>query len=45
MQISKEIKEVYKEWDNQWYEYNEQQKLIKYIKGAKDTIKGLKKDE
>ena len=41
--ISKEIKDVYAEWDNQWYEYNEQQKLIKYIKDAKDKIKGLKK--
>ena len=42
-EISKQIKEIYKEWDNQWYEYNEQQKLIKYIKDAKAKIKNLKK--
>ena len=44
-EISKEIKALYTEWDNQWYEYNEQQKLIKYIKEANNKIKKLEKLE
>ena len=44
-QISQQIRELNEEWDNQWYEYNEQQNLIKYIKDAHARIKGLKKRE
>ena len=43
--INEEIRQVYKEWNDKWYEYNEQQKLIQYIKDAQAKIKGLKKRE
>ena len=33
------------EWNDKWYEYNDQQKLIQYIKDAQAKIKGLKKRE
>lgn len=41
--INQQIREIYEEWNNQWYEYNQQQSLIKYIKDAHARIKGLKK--
>ena len=44
-QISQQIREINNEWNNQWYEYNEQQNLIKYIKDAQSKIKALKKRE
>ena len=43
--INEEIRQVYKDWDNEWYEYNEQQKLISYINKANDKIKVLEKKE
>jgi uncharacterized coiled-coil DUF342 family protein len=43
--INDEISQIYSDWNNQWYEYNEQQKLIQYIKDAQAKIKGLKKRE
>ena len=43
--ISEQIRQINDEWNNQWYEYEEQQKLIKYIKDATARIKGLKKKE
>ncbi len=38
-------REINQEWNDKWYHYEEQQKLIKYIKEANDTISKLKKKE
>ena len=42
---SAKIREINNEWNQAWYEYNEQQKLIKYIKDANTKIKNLEKRE
>ena len=44
-EISQKIRDINYEWNQKWYEYNEQQKLIQYIKEANARIKGLKKRE
>ena len=43
--INEEIRTVYAEWDKAWYDYNEQQYLIKYIKDAQAKIKSLQKKQ
>lgn len=43
--INEEIRQIRNDWNNQWYEYEKQQKLIQYIKDAQAKIKGLKKRE
>ena len=43
--INEEIRQIHNDWNNQWYEYEKQQKLIQYIKDAQAKIKGLKKRE
>ena len=44
-EINAEIGEVYKEWDDKWYEYEEQQELINYIKKCQAKLKNLEKRE
>lgn len=38
-------REINKEWNDKWYHYEEQQKLINYIKEATEAITKLKKKE
>jgi hypothetical protein len=38
-------REINKEWNDKWYNYEEQQKLITYIKEAVEAISKLKKKE
>lgn len=38
-------KDINKEWNDKWYHYEDQQKLINYIKEATETINKLKKKE
>ena len=40
---SEKIRQINNEWNQAWYEYNEQQKLIQYIKEATAKIKNLEK--
>lgn len=40
---SEKIRQINNEWNQAWYEYNEQQKLIQYIKEANAKIKNLEK--
>ena len=43
--INEEIRAIYAEWDKVWYDYNEQQYLIDYIKKAQAKIKNLQKKQ
>ena len=38
-------KDINKEWNDKWYHYEDQQKLVNYIKEATETINKLKKKE
>jgi len=41
--LREKIKETRKEWDDRWYKYEDQQRLIKYIDDALSKITRLKK--